>query len=55
MSVPFDEFKAEVLERTPRRILGQPEHIASVIAFLASDDSVYVHGQTIYATGGPTV
>jgi 3-oxoacyl-[acyl-carrier protein] reductase len=55
IGVTFDEFKADVLERTPRRILGQPEHIASVIAFLAHEDSLYVHGQTIYATGGPTV
>jgi 3-oxoacyl-[acyl-carrier protein] reductase len=55
IGVTFEEFKADVLERTPRRVLGQPEHIASVIAFLAHEDSLYVHGQTIYATGGPTV
>ena len=31
---------------------GQPEDIAGVIAFLASDDSRYISGQTIIADGG---
>lgn len=49
----FDEFKEQAASRNPRGLVGQPEHIAGVIAFLASEDAVYVHGQTIYATGGP--
>ena len=35
------------------RGIGQPEDIASVIAFLCSDESSYVSGQTIYVRGGP--
>lgn len=31
---------------------GRPEDIASIIAFLASDDAKYVTGQTIVADGG---
>src|SRR3546814_5998915 len=31
------------------------EEIASVFAFLASDDAAYVTGQTIYACGGLTL
>jgi len=53
MRVDFETFKKEALERIPRRILGQPHHIASVIAFLVSADADYVSGQTIYAAGGP--
>ncbi|MFD5122427.1 3-oxoacyl-ACP reductase FabG [Streptomyces sp. NPDC058385] len=39
-------------ERTPLRRVGQPEDIASVVAFLASDDASYVSGQTLYVNGG---
>ncbi|WP_326598337.1 3-oxoacyl-ACP reductase FabG [Streptomyces sp. NBC_01803] len=41
-----------VAERTPLRRVGQPEEIASVVAFLASDDASYVSGQTLYVNGG---
>ncbi len=53
LGMDFDAFKAQVLEQTPRRILGQPHHIANVIAFLCGDESEYVSGQTIYVAGGP--
>ena len=53
LGVSFEDFKAAALERIPRRILGQPSHIAAVIAFLCSDDAEYVSGETIYASGGP--
>jgi 3-oxoacyl-[acyl-carrier protein] reductase len=41
-------------EQTPLRRVAQPEDIASVIAFLASDDARHITGQTIYVTGGPS-
>ena len=53
LGMDFAAFKASVLEQIPRRILGQPKHIAEVIAFLCSDGSEYISGQTIYAAGGP--
>ncbi len=34
---------------------AQPEEIASVFAFLASDDASYITGQTIFACGGLTL
>jgi 3-oxoacyl-[acyl-carrier protein] reductase len=53
MGVDWETFKKEAAERTPLRRIGQPIDIANVIAFLCSDDSGFVTGQTIYARGGP--
>ena len=41
-----------ILSRTPLGRIGNPSEIASIAAFLASDDASYVTGQTIYADGG---
>jgi 3-oxoacyl-[acyl-carrier protein] reductase len=48
---PEDAAKA-VAERTPLRRIAQPADIASVIAFLASEEARHITGQTIYVTGG---
>lgn len=34
---------------------GQPEEIAKIAVFLASDASSFITGETIYATGGPAL
>lgn len=41
-----------ILSRTPLGRIGDPQEIASIAAFLASDDASYITGQTIYADGG---
>ena len=41
-----------ILSRTPLGRCGEPEEIASVAAFLASDDASYMTGQTMYVDGG---
>jgi len=41
-----------VLSRTPMGRIGGTDEIASVVAFLASDEASYVTGQTLYADGG---
>jgi len=47
-----DEARRMVLARTPIGRAGEPEEVASVASFLASDDASYITGQTIYPDGG---
>ncbi|MBV1700329.1 MAG: SDR family oxidoreductase [Hyphomicrobiales bacterium] len=44
--------RKKVLSRTPMGRGGEPSEIASVALFLASEDSSYITGQTIYPDGG---
>jgi 3-oxoacyl-[acyl-carrier protein] reductase len=53
LGIDFEAFKIGAASQIPLRRVGQPEDIASVIAFLCSDDSSFVSGQTIYVRGGP--
>jgi len=47
-----DAARRKVMSRTPLGRGGEPSEIASVAAFLASDDASYITGQTIYPDGG---
>ena len=42
----------KIYARTPLGRLAQPDEIAGVAAFLASEDAGYVTGETIYVDGG---
>ncbi|MGO8699250.1 MAG: SDR family NAD(P)-dependent oxidoreductase [Limisphaerales bacterium] len=46
-----DRFKA-FAEATPLGRIGQPEDIAPVVVFLASPDSGWITGESIYVAGG---
>ena len=50
-----EQARTGVLSRTPIGRCGEPSEIASVAAFLASDDASYITGQTIYPDGGRLV
>lgn len=47
-----EDYKKEVLERTPMKRIGEPEEVASVVAFLCSKGAGYITGQTIAVDGG---
>lgn len=47
-----NEQKEAMLKMIPLAKLGQPEDIARVVRFLASDDSSYMTGQTLHVDGG---
>ena len=43
---------SRAMSRTPLGRAGAPSEVASIAAFLASDDASYVTGETIYVDGG---
>ena len=47
-----DAARDKLLSRTPLGRLGDPSEVASVALFLASDESSYITGETIYVDGG---
>ncbi|WP_433761808.1 3-oxoacyl-ACP reductase FabG [Nocardia sp. CA-135398] len=47
-----EDHQKAAAERTPLGRVGQPQEVAAVIAFLASDEASYVSGQTLYVNGG---
>ena len=52
-AVLADPTKRRIREiRTPLRRMAEPEEVAAVAAFLASDDASYLTGQTLYVDGG---
>ena len=48
----FDDLAAQIVPQTPLGRVGQPADIATVVAFLASQDSGWITGQSISAAGG---
>lgn len=46
------DFQKKVEAETPLGRIGQPQDIATVAAFLASDDSTWINGQAIQVAGG---
>jgi len=47
-----EEARRRLLSRTPMGRLGEPDEVARVAVFLASEDAAYMTGQTVYPDGG---
>jgi 3-oxoacyl-[acyl-carrier protein] reductase len=45
-------FEAHAVSTTPLGRIGQPDDIARAVVFLASDDSAWINGEKIAASGG---
>ena len=50
-----DGLTPAVLKQIPLGRLGQPEDIANAVSYLASDDAIFVTGQTLSVSGGQTM
>lgn len=47
-----EELKEKMLSQIPLKKFGEPEQVADLVAFLASDAARYISGQTIAVDGG---
>lgn len=47
-----EQARAKILSRTPLGRIGEPSEIASIVAFLASDQASYMTGEIVHADGG---
>jgi len=47
-----EQQRARILTAIPMQRLGNPDEIASAVAYLASEEAAYVTGQTLHVNGG---
>jgi 3-oxoacyl-[acyl-carrier protein] reductase len=52
MGIDQGDFRRKVEADTPLGRIGQPKDIAPAAVFLASDDSAWITGETLYVAGG---
>jgi 3-oxoacyl-[acyl-carrier protein] reductase len=53
VGVDFTDFQNAAAAQIPVRRVGQPDDVAHVASFLASEGAGFVSGQVIYVAGGP--
>src|SRR5882724_699463 len=47
-------FEARIGRTTPLGRIGEPDHVAKTVLFLASDDAAHIQGQELFVDGGAT-
>jgi len=47
-----EKHKEAIIAKIPSNRLGKPEDIANAVAFLSSDQSDYINGETLHVNGG---
>jgi 3-oxoacyl-[acyl-carrier protein] reductase len=47
-----EKYKNIIIENTPLGRIGQPEEVANVVAFLASDEASFMTGASVEVSGG---
>jgi NAD(P)-dependent dehydrogenase (short-subunit alcohol dehydrogenase family) len=47
-----EKYRNMIIENTPLKRIGQPEEVANVIAFLASDEASFITGAAVEVSGG---
>lgn len=47
-----EKYKNMIIEHTPLGRIGQPEEVANVVAFLASDEASFMTGASVEVSGG---
>ena len=47
-----DDFKKILIQKIPSGTLGKPDDVANCVAFLASNLSNYITGETLHVNGG---
>ena len=53
MGMEYAALAQTVIDRNAIKRVGQPEDVATAVAFFASDESAYITGQVLYLTGRP--
>jgi len=47
-----EKYRTMIIEQTPLRRMGEPDEVANVVAFLASDEASYMTGAAVEVSGG---
>jgi (2S)-[(R)-hydroxy(phenyl)methyl]-succinyl-CoA dehydrogenase BbsD subunit len=50
-----EDVKQKLIDAQPTKTMGKPDDIANAVAFLASDETHFITGQTIYVDGGKSI